>query len=276
MANTLPMTLRVYQQLSHAMVPLAPALIKRRLKLGKEDPARIGERRGLSQRRSAERSAGVDLRRQRRRGVGGGGVDRKAARAQHPHSADLGDGDVGCDRRQAVSARHHPSICAVRLAALRRAISRPLAAIAGAVHRIRSVAESDHGRCCAAAAHGADQRPDVAPLVPALAPGFRHHLRAARPLRGLPGPVAGRCRSFHCAGQPQRGHDRQSETRCRSTAGRSGQAGAADGGDARPTGGGGGLDPFRRGGDLAAGASHAVGFFPQAIERDRASACQPR
>src|SRR6202030_1653698 len=48
MANTLPMTLRVYQKLSAAVVPLAAALIKRRLKQGKEDPARIGERRGVS------------------------------------------------------------------------------------------------------------------------------------------------------------------------------------------------------------------------------------
>src|ERR1700726_3556454 len=48
MANSLPMTLRVYQKLSAAVVPLAPALIKRRLKQGKEDPARIGERRGMS------------------------------------------------------------------------------------------------------------------------------------------------------------------------------------------------------------------------------------
>lgn len=48
MANSLPMTLRVYRKLSFAMVPLAPALIKRRLKLGKEDPARVGERRGVS------------------------------------------------------------------------------------------------------------------------------------------------------------------------------------------------------------------------------------
>ncbi|SHH92142.1 3-deoxy-D-manno-octulosonic acid transferase [Bradyrhizobium erythrophlei] len=48
MANTLPMTLRFYQRLSVVMVPLAPALIKRRLKQGKEDPARIGERRGMS------------------------------------------------------------------------------------------------------------------------------------------------------------------------------------------------------------------------------------
>jgi 3-deoxy-D-manno-octulosonic-acid transferase len=48
LASTLPMTLRVYRKLSFAMVPLAPALIKRRLKLGKEDPARVSERRGMS------------------------------------------------------------------------------------------------------------------------------------------------------------------------------------------------------------------------------------
>ncbi|MFL6793131.1 MAG: 3-deoxy-D-manno-octulosonic acid transferase [Bradyrhizobium sp.] len=42
------MTLRVYRKLSSAMVPIAPALIKRRLSLGKEDPARVGERRGMS------------------------------------------------------------------------------------------------------------------------------------------------------------------------------------------------------------------------------------
>jgi 3-deoxy-D-manno-octulosonic-acid transferase len=42
------MTLRVYRRLSSAMAPLAPALMKRRLKQGKEDPARIGERRGVS------------------------------------------------------------------------------------------------------------------------------------------------------------------------------------------------------------------------------------
>src|ERR1700732_3266168 len=48
LANSLPMTLRVYQKLSFAVVPLAPALIKQRLKQGKEDPARIGERRGIA------------------------------------------------------------------------------------------------------------------------------------------------------------------------------------------------------------------------------------
>src|SRR6478736_1890919 len=46
--NALPMTLRMYQRLASGLVPLAPALIKRRLKQGKEDPARVGERRGLS------------------------------------------------------------------------------------------------------------------------------------------------------------------------------------------------------------------------------------
>jgi len=48
LANTLPISLRVYQKLSAAVVPLAPALIKRRLRLGKEDPERVSERRGMS------------------------------------------------------------------------------------------------------------------------------------------------------------------------------------------------------------------------------------
>jgi 3-deoxy-D-manno-octulosonic-acid transferase len=48
LTSSLPMTLRVYRKLSAAMLPLAPALIKRRLKQGKEDPARVGERRGVS------------------------------------------------------------------------------------------------------------------------------------------------------------------------------------------------------------------------------------
>jgi 3-deoxy-D-manno-octulosonic-acid transferase len=48
LADALPMTLRVYRSLSSAMVPLSIAVINRRLKRGKEDPARVGERRGLS------------------------------------------------------------------------------------------------------------------------------------------------------------------------------------------------------------------------------------
>jgi len=48
MPSSLPMTLRMYQRLSSGLVPLAPALIKRRLRQGKEDPDRVAERRGLS------------------------------------------------------------------------------------------------------------------------------------------------------------------------------------------------------------------------------------
>src|SRR6476469_2187838 len=46
--GSLPLTLRMYRRLARGLVPLAPALIKRRLRLGKEDPARVGERRGMS------------------------------------------------------------------------------------------------------------------------------------------------------------------------------------------------------------------------------------
>jgi 3-deoxy-D-manno-octulosonic-acid transferase len=48
MAGPLPITLRLYQKLSAAAVPLAPVMIKRRLKQGKEDPARVNERRGIT------------------------------------------------------------------------------------------------------------------------------------------------------------------------------------------------------------------------------------
>lgn len=48
MADRLPATLRCYRALSAAMLPLAPVLIKRRLRRGKEDPERIGERRGIT------------------------------------------------------------------------------------------------------------------------------------------------------------------------------------------------------------------------------------
>ena len=156
--------------MSSAVVPLAPALIRRRLKRGKEDPARVGERRGVSH----------DVRPQGPlvwiHGASVGEVLAAAALIERLRAlnlrilADLGHGDVGGDRRQAVSRRRHPSIRAVRFAALRRALPRSLAAFAGAVHRVRSVAQSHPVERGAAAADGADQRPDVASLVPALAP----------------------------------------------------------------------------------------------------------
>jgi 3-deoxy-D-manno-octulosonic-acid transferase len=53
--NALPITLRAYRRLSAALTPLAPVLIRQRLKNNKEDPARLDERRGISQ---IERPAG--------------------------------------------------------------------------------------------------------------------------------------------------------------------------------------------------------------------------
>jgi 3-deoxy-D-manno-octulosonic-acid transferase len=48
MASDLPLTLRVYRLLSTVATPLAGALVRHRLKRGKEDEARVGERRGLT------------------------------------------------------------------------------------------------------------------------------------------------------------------------------------------------------------------------------------
>lgn len=55
MAEALPITLRAYRSLSASLVPLTPLLIGRRLKSNKEDPARVGERRGVT---AIERPAG--------------------------------------------------------------------------------------------------------------------------------------------------------------------------------------------------------------------------
>ncbi|CAN5208892.1 3-deoxy-D-manno-octulosonic acid transferase [soil metagenome] len=55
MPSALPATLAAYRRLSALAMPLAGPLIARRLKQGKEDPARIAERRGVA---SAERPVG--------------------------------------------------------------------------------------------------------------------------------------------------------------------------------------------------------------------------
>jgi 3-deoxy-D-manno-octulosonic-acid transferase len=47
-SESLPLMLRVYQLLSAAATPLAPALLSHRLKRGKEHPARLQERYGES------------------------------------------------------------------------------------------------------------------------------------------------------------------------------------------------------------------------------------
>lgn len=48
MADDLPLPLRVYRSLSTAATPLAGALVRHRLKRGKEDEARVDERKGVS------------------------------------------------------------------------------------------------------------------------------------------------------------------------------------------------------------------------------------
>jgi 3-deoxy-D-manno-octulosonic-acid transferase len=48
MVDSLPTVLRLYRALSVAMAPLTPLLIGRRLQQGKEDRARVSERRGVS------------------------------------------------------------------------------------------------------------------------------------------------------------------------------------------------------------------------------------
>ena len=48
MAADTPLTLRAYRALSGALTPLTSTVVRQRLKRGKEDPARIGERRGLT------------------------------------------------------------------------------------------------------------------------------------------------------------------------------------------------------------------------------------
>lgn len=47
MPEVLPFTLRLYRRVSGAASLLAPVLIKRRLRIGREDPARSNERRGI-------------------------------------------------------------------------------------------------------------------------------------------------------------------------------------------------------------------------------------
>jgi 3-deoxy-D-manno-octulosonic-acid transferase len=47
---SLPLTLRLYRSLSSVAAPLTPLIFKRRLRRGKEDPARLNERRGIADR----------------------------------------------------------------------------------------------------------------------------------------------------------------------------------------------------------------------------------
>src|SRR5262245_1138677 len=48
MADSLPLALRAYRRLSAAAAPVTGLLIRRRLRQGKEEPQRVGERRGFA------------------------------------------------------------------------------------------------------------------------------------------------------------------------------------------------------------------------------------
>jgi 3-deoxy-D-manno-octulosonic-acid transferase len=48
MSNTLPFALRSYRTLTRVATPLVPMLVRRRMAIGKEDAARVDERRGIS------------------------------------------------------------------------------------------------------------------------------------------------------------------------------------------------------------------------------------
>ncbi len=259
MANSLPlpMTLRVYRSLSSAMVPLAPAFINRRLKLGKEDPARVSERRGVS---ADVRPVGplVWI-----HGASVGEVLASAALVEQLRALNLRilltSGTV--TSAAVVAKRFPPDVIhqyvpydSPRYVARFLDHWRPSLALFIESDLWPNLILSSAAR---RAADGADQRPHVASLVSALAAGLRHHLGAARPVRTVPRAVGNRCRQVFDAWLPQRRDDRQSEARRSRAAGGSSQAGAADVDDARPSGRDRRLHPFRRGRDAGGGAQDA-------------------
>ena len=231
MANSLPMTLRVYQKLSAALVPLAPALIKRRLKQGKEDPARVSERRGMS----------LDI--------------RPHGPLVWIHGASVGEVLAAAaliEKLRALNIRILLTSGTVTSAAI---VAKRFPA--DIIHQYvpydspRYVARFlDHWRPSLALFIESDLWPNLilssASFVSALAQGRRHDLGVAWPVRRLSGAIACRCGAFCGAGQPQRHHHGQSEAGCSGAARRLRQTGTADVGDARPPDHRGGVDPSRR------------------------------
>ena len=249
MANPLPMTLRVYRKLSYAMVPLSPALISRRLKLGKEDPARFGERRGMS----------ADV--------------RPAGPLVWIHGASVGEVLAAAaliERLRALNLRILLTSGTVTSAAI---VAKRFPA--DVIHQYvpydspRYVARFlDHWRPSLALFIESDLWPNLilssaARRLPMVLINGRmsqrsfprwqrvagDHLGAAWQVRRLPGAVADRCGSLCDAGQPQRRGDGKPQARRSRPAGRCEQAGYADVDDARPPGRARGLHASRRRGN---------------------------
>ena len=176
-------------------MPLAPALIKRRLKLGKEDPARVGERRGMSEdvrphgplvwihgASVGEVLAAAALIEKLRvlniRILLTSGTVTSAAIVAKRFPADIIHQYVPYDSPRYVARfldHWRPS-----LALFIESDLWPNLILSSAARRLPMVL---------------DQRPDVASIVSALAPGERHDLGAAWPVRRLPGAVAASTRN---------------------------------------------------------------------------------
>ncbi len=113
MVSDVPLPLRAYRALSGALTPLAGTIARQRLKRGKEDGARLDERRGIAR---VTRPPGplVWL-----HGASVGEVLAGAALVERLREmnvgilGDVGYGDVGGDHRPAFPGRRDPPVRAV-------------------------------------------------------------------------------------------------------------------------------------------------------------------
>ena len=111
------------------------------------------------------RRAGVGAWCKRRRTHRGGSFDRAHQRTRTSAARHLRYRDLGWHRPSAASPGGDPPVHSARRAGLRDALSRPLASKPRAVHRIRSLAEPDHGELAARNSADPDQRSAVGALL---------------------------------------------------------------------------------------------------------------
>ena len=121
--HALPITLRGYRMLTRALTPFAPLILKHRMKRGKEDPARLIERRGRTQVARPDGPVDLGAWRERRRTALGPSADRAPALGRLAHSRHVGNDDIGSAGAGAVSRGRDPSIHSARYAALSSRIS---------------------------------------------------------------------------------------------------------------------------------------------------------